>query len=121
MFRTELDLFENLRVRLEPDERAVRLGSFALILLLELALLEKGLDELAFAKAAHQELFRERIDGLGAHPVQPHAELKYVVIIFRAGVNLRHALDHFSQRNPAPKITHRHRFVGDSDLDLLAG
>ena len=69
MLRTEVDLFENLGIRLEPNQRPIRFGRFAFVLLLELALFEKGFDELAVAKAANQELLRERVHRLGADAV----------------------------------------------------
>ena len=95
----ELDFLENLRVRLEADERAVRLvRGLALLLVLELALLEGGLDEFAFAKAADKELLRERVDRLGADAVEADAELEDVIVVFGAGVDLGNAIHHFAQR-----------------------
>ena len=102
-------------------QRAVRLlASLALLLVLELAELEGRLDELALAKAADQELLRQRIDRLGADAVQADAELEYVVVVLGAGVDLRHAVHDLAQRDAAPEIAHRHALALDLDLDLLA-
>ena len=70
--------------------------------------------------AAHVEIFRERVHRLGADAVQAHAELEHVVVILRARVDLRHAVDHLAQRNAAPEITHLDVRLLDSVLDLLA-
>ncbi len=120
VFALELRVLENLRVRLELDISSIRFRRLALVLFLELALLEARLDELPLAKTAHDEFLRQRIHRLRAHAVQPHAELEHVVIVFRARVNLRHALDDFAQRNAAPEIAHRHARAFEFDLHLLA-
>ena len=50
MLSSKLDLLENRRVRLKPDQRAIGfLGEFPLLLALQLALLEGGLHEIAAA------------------------------------------------------------------------
>ena len=93
---------------------------FALFFVLELALLESGLDEFAFAMAADEKILGKRIDRLGADAVQADAELEDIVVVFRAGIDLGNAIDDFAQRNAAAEIAHGHRVVLDRDLDLLA-
>src|SRR5579859_7446387 len=110
MFRTKLGFFENIGVRFEPDERAVRLRGFAFLLVLELALLEPGFHELAFPMAADQEFFGKSVNRLGADAVQADAELKHVVVVFGAGIDLGNAIDNFSQRNAPAEITHCNGF-----------
>ncbi len=67
MFRFELNFFENRRVRLEPNQRAVRLiRALAFLLVLEFSLLESGFDEL-------EKLIREikeRVMAIRAQPVK---------------------------------------------------
>jgi hypothetical protein len=59
-----------------------------LFLALQLALLERGLGKLAVAMAANEEVFRQRIDRLGADAVETDAELEDVVVVFGACVDL---------------------------------
>ena len=107
VFRLEEDLFENGRVRLEANEGAVWfIGHFPFLLILELALLERGFDKFSFAKTADQKVLRQSVDGLGPDAVQADAELEHVVIVFGPGVNLRDAIDDFAQRNAASEIAH---------------
>ena len=94
--------------------------SFPFLFAFELALFEGGLDELPFAETLDEKLFGQRVDRFRADAVQPHAELKYIVIIFCARVDLRNAVHDFPQRNPPPKIAHCHRIVLDRNLHLLA-
>ncbi len=75
-----------LRIRLELDERPVRLFRLAGILFLQFADLETRLGEFAIAMAADKKVFRQRIDRLRADAVEADAELEHVVIVFRAGV-----------------------------------
>ncbi len=118
--RLEFRFGEDGRVRLELDERAVEFLGFALVLLLEFALLERRLDELALALAAHQKRLRQRVDRFGADAIEADAELEHVVIVFGAGVDLGDAVDDFAQRDAAPVIAHRDDVGLDVDLDLFA-
>src|SRR5439155_6105087 len=81
---------------------------------------EGSLDKFALAKTAHQKLLGQGIDGLGAHTVQPHAELEDIVVVFGAGVDLGDAVHDFAQRNAAPEVAHAHGLVLDAHLQLLA-
>src|SRR5262249_19227538 len=63
---------------------------------------------------------RERVDGLGAHAVEPDAELEDVVIVLGARVNLGHTIDDLAQWNAAAEIAHTDDVVLDVDLNLLA-
>jgi hypothetical protein len=96
----ELDFLEDGRVWLEFNQRAIRVGVLAFLFVLEFALLERGLDELAFAMATDEKIFGERVDGFGANAVQADAELEDVIVVFRAGVDLGDALDYL----PAPMM-----------------
>ena len=119
VFRPELDLLENGRIRLEPDQRPIRfLGQFPFLLALQLALLEGRFHEFTAPVAAHHELAREGVDRLGAHAVQPHAELKHLVVVLGPGVDGRDAVDHLAQRNAPAKIADRDAAALDLDLDL---
>src|ERR1043166_524569 len=102
----KFNFLENRRVRLEADERSIRFARFSLFLVLELALFEGGFDELPLAKAFDQKLLRQRVDRFRADTVQPDAELKDVVIVFRARIDLRNAVHDFAERNAAAKIAH---------------
>src|SRR5258706_998239 len=120
VLRLELDFLKDGRIGLEADECTVRfIAGFAFLLVFELALLEGGLDKFALAMAADEEFLRERIHSLGANSIQPDAELEHVIVVFGAGVDLRYAIDDFSEGNAAPEITDRNCFVRDRDLDLL--
>jgi hypothetical protein len=67
VFVLELRVFENRRVWLELDKRAVGFArGLALFLVLKFALFEGRLDVFAGAMAAHEKFLRERIDRLGA-------------------------------------------------------
>jgi len=117
----ELDLLEHLRIGLKLDQRPVRLpGRLAAILLLELALLERGFGKLPLAIAAHPKHLRQRVDRLGADAVQPDAELKDVIVIFCPRIDLGNTIHHLAQWNAPPEIPHGHRPVLDGDLHLLA-
>ena len=119
--RTKLNPLENIRVRLETNECAVGfVVDFALLLLLQLALLEPGFHVFAAAMAADQELPGQGVDGLGADPVQADAELKHVVVVLRAGVDLGHAVHHLAQRDAAAEIPHAHGGALNVDLHLPA-
>ena len=113
-------LLEDSFVRLKLDERAVRLFRLAGVFFLQLANLETRLGKLAIAMAAHEKVFRQRVDGFRADAVEADAELKHLVIVFRAGVDLGNAVHHLAQRDAAPIIAHADAAVGDLDLDLLA-
>src|SRR5581483_11226050 len=118
--RPELDLLENLWVRLELNESAIRFLRLPAFVALEFAGFEGCFDKLAFPMTPHEECLGERIHRLGANTVQPDAELEYIVVILGARVDLGHAINHLPQRNPAPKIPHRHQRAFDVDMDLLA-
>ena len=63
---------------------------------------------------------RHAVDRLGAHAVEPDAELEYVVVVFCAGIDDRHAFDHLAQGNPAAVIADRNDALFDGNVDLLA-
>src|ERR1035437_6550565 len=86
VLETKLAVLENFRVTLELDERAVRLLRFAGIFLFQLTDFERRLGKFTVAMAADKKVFRQRIHRLRADAVQADAELKNVVIIFRAGI-----------------------------------
>ena len=69
---------------------------------------------------AHQELFRERVDGLCPDAVQAHAELEHVVVVLGAGIDHRDAIDNFTQGNTAPVITDLHFVFEQLDFDFCA-
>ena len=70
--------------------------------------------------AAHVKFFGKRVDRLRADAVQADAELEHVVVIFRARVNLRHALDDFAQGNATAEIANAHARALDLDVHLFA-
>ena len=118
--RLELALLEDDRVRLELDERAVGLLGLALVLLLELALLEGRLGELTVTMAPHRKLLRQRVDGLGADAVKADAELEDLAVVFRARVDLGNAVHELAQRDATPEVAHADVVALDSDFHLLA-
>src|SRR5258707_8786346 len=118
---TEFDLLENLRVRLETDEGAIRLiAGLAFLLGLELALFEKGFDEFTLAMTANEELPRECVHRFGAHAIQPDAELEDIIVVFGAGVDFRDAIHDLAQGDAASEIADRARLIFDGDLHLFA-
>src|SRR5436190_13091480 len=121
VFRAELCFLKNVGVRLKPDQGAIWFARFTFLLVFDFSLLEGGFDKLAFAMAADQEILGKRIDGFGAYAVESDTELENIVVIFCTGVDLRNALDDFSQRNATAEIAHRDGFVFDGELDFLAG
>ncbi len=70
--------------------------------------------------AAHEKVFGKRVDRLGADAVQADAELKNVVVVFRAGVDFGNAVHDFAERNAAPEIAHADAVVRDLNLHFLA-
>ena len=46
--------------------------------------------------------------------------MEHVIVVFRAGVDLGDAIDHFAERDAASEIAHAHRRAVDADLHLLA-
>ena len=120
IFQLEFAALENIRVRLEFDEGAVGFLGFAGGFLLQLADLEAGLGKFAVAMAADEEILGEGVDGLGAHAVEAHAELKHLVVVFGAGVDLGHAVHDLAQGNAAAVIAHADAVALELDLHLLA-
>ena len=94
--------------------------SAPLLVLLEHALLERRPGELALAEARHGERVRQRVDRLGAHPVQAHAELEHVVIVLRPRVDARDALDDLAQRDAPAVVAHGHFQAVDCQQHLVA-
>ena len=118
-FQLEFAALENLRVRFELDERAVGLLRLAGVLFLQFAHLEARLGELAVAMAADVKVFRQRVDRLGPHAVEAHAELKHLVVVLRARVYFGDAVHHLAQGDAAPEIAHGHAVAFNLDLHLL--
>jgi len=99
----------------------VPFGSVVLpLFLLQPALLERRFGELPIPMAADGEVFRQRVDGLSAHPVEADAELEDLAVVFGAGVDLRDAVHNLAQRNAPAEIPHAHAVALDIDFDLLA-
>src|SRR6185437_8467120 len=120
IFQLELAVLENPFIRFELDKRAVRLLRLAGVFLLQLADLETRLGEFTVAMAADEKVFRQRIHGLRADAVEADAELKHVVIVFRAGVDLGNAVHDLAERNATPEIAHRHAITVEADVNFLA-
>ena len=120
VFQPVFAVLENLRVRLKLDERAVRLLRPARVLLFQFADLETRLGEFAVAMAADIKMFRQRVDRLGADAVEANAELKHVVVVFRAGVDFGNAVHDLAERDAPPEIAHGHAVALDSDVNLPA-
>src|ERR1035441_4702810 len=120
VFQPKSAVLEDFRVRLKLDERAVRFFRLAGVLFLQLADLKTRLGELAVAMAAHEKVFRQRIDGFRPDSVEADAELKHLIIVFRAGVDLGNAVHDLAERDAAPVIAHRHVVALDVDGDFLA-
>ncbi len=118
--RLEHAVLEDGRVRLEGHPGAVGLAGFALVLLFQPPLRKHAFHEFTVAMAADDELLRQRIHRLGADAVQTHAELEHVVVVFRAGVDLGHALDDLAQRNAPAVIADGDAVALDGDVHLLA-
>ena len=78
------------------------------------------LREFPAAMTPHHELFRERVDRLGAHAVEADAELEHVIVVFGSRVDLGHAIHHFAQRDAAAVIAHADLVALDADQHLLA-
>src|SRR5688572_12250552 len=112
------DLLEDGRVRLKADKRPVRLRRLALLLTLQLALLEGRLKKLALTMTPHRELPRQRVHRFRTDAVQTHAELEHLVIVLRTRIDLGNAIDDFAQRDAPAEITHRDTVPLDGDLHL---
>ena len=89
----------------ELDVRAVGLvGCTAFLLLFQVAALEEHFGAPTVAVGADDEVGRERVDGLGADAVEPHAELEDVVVVFGTGIDDRDALYYFAEGNAAAVV-----------------
>ena len=97
-------LLKILDVGFENHLRPVRFGLLAFLLRLEFSSFEFGAEKLAIPVAGNRKTRRKCVDRLGADPVQADTELKDVIVVFRAGVNLGNAIDHFAQWNSAAVI-----------------
>ncbi len=120
VFQLELAVLENVRVRLKLDERAIGLLRFAGVFLFQFADLEARLRKLAVAMAPDEKVFRQRIDRLGADAIEADAELKHVVVVFCAGIDLGDAVHDLAQGDAAPEIAHLHAVAIHTDMDLPA-
>ena len=118
----ELGLLEDRRVGRELDQRTVTLAVLVhtLLVLLEHALLKGRAGELALAEARHGERPGERVDRLGAHPVEAHAELEHVVVVLGPRVDARDALDDLAQRDAPAVVAHGHFQAVDRQQHLVA-
>ena len=66
------------------------------------------------------EIGRERIRRFDADAVHADRLLEHRVVILRAGVDVRHAVVEFAERNTAPVIADLHAPVADIDIDSLS-
>src|SRR5580698_1940384 len=60
----------------------------------------------------------EGVDCLGADTVEPDAELKDLVIVFRSGVDPRNAVDHLAERDAAAIIADADKSAIDYRINL---
>ena len=112
---------KNDRIGQKLDVCAVgRIGCSALLLLFQLATLKEHFGASAVSVGANDEVGRERVDGLGADAVKPHAELEHIVVVFGASVDDRDALYYLAEGNAAAVIAHLDPLPVNLDVDLLA-
>ena len=121
VFRDKAERAEQLWVGAKLDQGAVlgvcrgAASAFAL-----LAAREDRLGKLPVAHADRAKAFGERVDRFGPHAVESDRELKHLVVVLGAGVDLADRIDQLAQRDTAPVVTHLYRAVGvDLDLDPL--
>ena len=63
----------------------------------------------------------KRIHCLDADAVETHGFLESLAVVFRAGVDLRRAVEKFPERNPAPEIANLHApFLIDLNTHFFA-
>ena len=122
VFFLELRALEDFRVGREFDQRAIVFARLvrAFLLLHQHPALETGPRKLAVAETRHGERLRQRVDRLRAHAVQPDAELEHIVVVLRARVDARNALDHLAQRNAPPVVAHDHFHPVNGNVYLVA-
>ena len=84
------------------------------------AFCKRCLEKLAVPERHDPEMRGKAVDRLGAHAVEPHAELEHIVVVFCAGIDYRHAFDDFAQRDSPPEVPYRNDIFFDGNFHLFA-
>src|SRR5688500_10531504 len=119
--RSNAEIFENSRVRFKANECPIHFsGCFTLFFRFEFSLRKSGLHKLAGAIASDEKSFGKSVDRLGSDTIQTNAELKNIVVVLRPSINLGDAFHHFTKRNAATEVAHRHHIFFHRDLHLAS-
>ena len=112
--------FENRAIGFEENFGAVGFGLLALLLRLEFTSFEVCAEKLTVAITGNRKTGREGVNCLRADAVQSDAELEDVVIVFRACIDPRNAVDHLAERDAASVVSDADEIAVDCNIDLAA-